>query len=661
MSAEIFISYARADRDRVLPLGERLREAGVTYWLDEGNIQGATLWGKEIVEAIRNAKVLVLFATEASFKSKNVAKEVAIASEWQKPILPVYLERVQVPDTLHYQLAGIQHVELFAEQEEEAFNGMLGAFHTIGVAINENIEIKPPLVATHHAPFILKKQAKSKKPLIVGLATLAIIGLALSLKFSGTAEKKGDSTKISPANGSAKRIALVPFRNIGPQQEDSFLAEGMHEEIDAMLSMAPNLMVKDGSRFKAQANDAGAIGKALQVDAIVTGSVRQAAGQLRVIVKLVDTRTEANLWTKTFDKKEGDVFAIQREIAQSVAEGLSIKLDAGYETRLAKRQTDNLEAYKLYLKGRALWNTRPKENMTAAIADFELALAKDPGFALAHVGIADCYSMLAAYGHSQPIIGYPKAKKELQAALKLNNGISEAHSSLGWVYYNYDWDWENGKRAFEEALRINPSNPEASRWYSQLLMANYDPQALEQINTALTLTPTSPITKTVHVRILTAFGKLDEAFKAAEKVTELDPTYFFGPYAKIEALTLQGKYDEALQIADAAAKGFGNHPTYLTAKGMLLGLAGRHDEARAIIQTLEQISSERPSSKHYFSMIYYAIGEHDKALTLLEESIVEKQFSIFLFSPRLYFTEIRDNERFKKIYSNLNVPIQSQP
>ncbi len=624
MSAEIFISYARADRDRVLPLVERLREAGVTYWLDEGNIQGATLWGKEIVEAIRNAKVLVLFATEASFKSKNVAKEVAIASEWEKPILPVYLERVQVPDTLHYQLAGIQHVEFFAEQEEEAFNGMLGALHTIGVAINENIEIKPPSVATHHAPFILKKQAKSKKPLIVGLATLAIIGLALSLKFSETTENKGDSTKISPVNGSAKRIALVPFRNIGPQQEDSFLAEGMHEDIDAMLSMAPNLMVKDGSRFKAQANDAGAIGKALQVDAIVTGSVRQAAGQLRVIVKLVDTRTEANLWTKTFDKKEGDVFAIQREIAQSVAEGLSIKLDAGYETRLAKRQPDNLEAYNLYLKGRALWNTRTKENMTAAIADFELALAKDPGFALAHVGIADCYSMLAAYGYSPTIIAYPKAKKELQAALKLNNGISEAHSSLGWVYYNYDWDWENGKRAFEEALRINPSNPEASRWYSQLLMASFDPQALEQIKTALTLTPTSPITKTVHVRILTAFGKLDEAFKAAEKVTELDPTYFFGPYAKIEALTLQGKYDEAIQIADAAAKGFGNHPTYLTAKGMLLGLAGRHDEARTIIQTLEQISSERPSSKHYFSMIYFAIGEQDKALTLLEESIAEK-------------------------------------
>jgi serine/threonine-protein kinase len=663
MSAEIFISYARADRDRVLPLVERLREAGVSYWLDEGNIQGATLWGKEIVEAIRNSKALVLIATESSFKSNNVAKEVAIASEWEKPILPVYLERIRVPDTLHYQLAGIQHVELFVEQEEAAFNSMLAALHNIGVTISDEIEIKAPAVATHHAPLIPKQSSKNKSPLVVGLATLAVVGLvlAIALKPSAPSDSSPDPGGIAPAEGSAKRIAVVPFRNIGPGQENTFLAEGMHEEIDAMLSMTPNLMVKDGSRFKEQANDAKKIGEALQVDAMVTGSVRQAGGELRVIVKLVDTRTEVNLWTKNFDKKEGDIFAIQREIAQSIAEGLSIKLDAGFETRVAKRQTDNLEAYNLYLKGRLLWNTRTKDNMTAAIEHFKLALTKDPGFALAHVGIADCYSMLAAYGHTPPIIAYPKAKKELQSALKLNNGISEAHSSLGWVYYNYDWDWENGKRSFEEALRINPSNPEANRWYSQLLMASYDPKALQQINAALTLEPASPITKAVHVRILTAFGKLNEAMQAAEKVTELGPTFFFGPYSKIEVLTLQGKYDEALMVAEVATKGFGNHPTYMTAKGMLLGLANKPDEARAIIRSLEQISSERPSSKHYLSMIYYALGDHDKALTLLEESIAEKQFSIFLFSPRLYFTKLTENEHFKKIYSNLNVPIKRKP
>ena len=167
----------------------------------------------------------------------------------------------------------------------------------------------------------------------------------------------------------------------------------------------------------------------------------------------------------------------------------------------------------------------------------------------------------------------------MQTALKLNSGISEAHSSLGWVYYNYDWDWENGKRAFEEALRINPSNPEANRWYSQLLMVNYDPLTLEQINTAITLTPASPINRFAHASILSAFGNLDEALQAAEKVTELDPTYFLGQYAKIEVLTLQGKYDEALKIADAAAKGFGNDLMTKTDPGKrLVGIMKIADE-----------------------------------------------------------------------------------
>ena len=171
----------------------------------------------------------------------------------------------------------------------------------------------------------------------------------------------------------------------------------MHEEINAMLSMAPNLMVKDGSRFKEQINDVKTVGQSLEVESILTGSVMQSNGKLRVIVKLVDAKTEANLWTKTFDKNEGDFFTIQREIAQSVAEGLSINLDSEYKILIAKRQTKNLEAYNLYLEARLLWNTRKKNKMYQAIEKYELALAKDPDFALGHAGIAECYNMIAAY------------------------------------------------------------------------------------------------------------------------------------------------------------------------------------------------------------------------------------------------------------------------
>ena len=245
---------------------------------------------------------------------------------------------------------------------------------------------------------------------VTPLLVLAVIGLVLALVLRPSEENE---TLRDLAPNLQNSIAVVPFRNIGPKSENDYLAEGMHEEINAMLSIAPNLMVKDGSRFKEQSNDVKIIGQSLEVDSIVTGTVMQANGRLRVIVKLVDASTEANLWTKTFDKTEGDFFTIQREIAQSVAEGLSVNLDGEFESLITKRQTENLEAYNLYLEARLLWNTRNKDKMYQAIEKYELALAKDPQFALGHVGIAECYNMIAGYGFSPPSIAYPKAKRAL--------------------------------------------------------------------------------------------------------------------------------------------------------------------------------------------------------------------------------------------------------
>ena len=189
----------------------------------------------------------------------------------------------------------------------------------------------------------------NKTGILIPILLLTIVGLVLALLFQLGDEKNnlGERTSNSNSNDPVQQnetknsIAIVPFRNIRTESENNFLAEGMHEEINAMLSMAPNLMVKDGSRFKDQINDVKIVGQSLEVESILTGSVIQSMGKLRVIVKLVDAKTEANLWTKTFDKNEGDFFTIQREIAQSVAEGLSINLDSEYKILIAKRQTKN--------------------------------------------------------------------------------------------------------------------------------------------------------------------------------------------------------------------------------------------------------------------------------------------------------------------------------
>ena len=218
-----------------------------------------------------------------------------------------------------------------------------------------------------------------------------------------------------------------------------------------MLSMTPSLLVRNASRMKETTLDPKAIGEMLKVDAILIGTVRQAGGQLRVTVKLVDTKTEANIWAKTFDKTESDVFSVQREIAQSVAEGLKLELGQAQQDQLAKRQTKNLEAYNLYLQGRKMWQTRTREGMRGSIEKFELALAKDPNFALAHVGIADAHNQLVSYTYAAAKVSFPRAERELIRALELNPQLSEAYASYGDVKWYYHWDWVGAEEAYKKA------------------------------------------------------------------------------------------------------------------------------------------------------------------------------------------------------------------
>ena len=261
MSAEVFVSYARVDRVRVLQLVERMRSAGIGVWIDEGGIHGASLWGQEIVDAIESASVMVLMLSDASINSDNVVKELSIASEDKKPILPVYLHQAEIPKSMRYQLAGIQHIEYHEGNEQAAFRSMCAALSRLGVANEGGGEIGERLtpVTTKHQGHLARPSARSRNVMwfsaIFGLAVIGLL-LAMVLRPNDTPEKalnqsQGNKLKSSEDFIALKEnktsLAVIPFRNIGPESEENFLAEGMHEEIDAMLSMTPSLLVKNAS------------------------------------------------------------------------------------------------------------------------------------------------------------------------------------------------------------------------------------------------------------------------------------------------------------------------------------------------------------------------------------------------------------------------------
>jgi len=669
MSAEVFVSYARTDRERVVELVERMRSAGIGVWVDEGGIHGASLWGQEIVDAIDASKVMVLMISDSSITSDNVVKELSIASEEKKPILPVYLQRSQLPKSMRYQLAGIQHIEFFEGQEDEAFQSMLVSLSRLGVSAGETEtkqdpppEIVPEDQSTATNGPVLPGR---KGGLVTALLALAVIGLVLALilrpdkstETPGGQAVEEDKSLAAPVKPSKTSIAVLPFRNIGPQEKESFLADGMHEEIDAMLSMTPSLTVKNASRMKDSELDPRAIGDALKVDAVLTGTVRQSGGQLRVIVKLVDTKTEENIWAKTFDKTESDVFSVQRDIAQSVAEGLKLEFGQAQQDQVAKRQTKNLEAYNLYIQGRKMWQTRTREGMRGSIEKFELALAKDPNFALAHVGIADAHNQLVGYAYAAAKVSFPRAERELIRALELNPQLSEAYASYGDLKYYYHRDWVGAEEAYKKAISINPNYPEARRWYSHLLLVlGRHQEAHQQIDVGIELKPTSPIMYFGKAVIYLRESNFDAAKELGNRMVSLDPSYVNGLKTLAQSEFGLGDFDESLRLANEGLQKFKNHSMYMTSKMRALRELGNLDDVKRVRDALfkKQESDLVPSM--VLARAEYYSGNVDAAISKLEQALEDQDIQLFPLDPRKEFEKLNGNPRFDAIWRKVGLP-----
>ena len=663
MSAEVFISYAARDRERVLGLVERLRGAGVTVWIDQAGIDVSTMWSQEIVSAIKGCKVMLLSISPNSTESENVVKELALASERKKPIIPVYLETAEIPETMEYQLAGIQRVEYFREKEDSAIEAMLRSLVKRGVHVDEKFtrnDLDEGLVSSlaSHNPSIEKTPSKKEREigLLTPILVLAIIGLILALFLKPGNENKPPISPIAKEKNVTNKtsITVLPFRNIGPADSESFLADGMHEEIDAMLSMTPSLTVKNASRLKDSVLDPKAVGEALKVDSVLTGTVRQSEGKLRVTVKLIDTKSEENIWASTFDKNESDIFSVQREIAEKVLDGLKLELGQEQENQLTKRQTKDIEAYNLYIQGRQLWNTRTREGMRDSIEKFELALNKDKNFALAHVGIADAYNFLVGYGHSPSRVTYPKAKQELNKAFTINENLSEAYASLGWIKYNFDWDWNAAEKALKNALKIDQNNPEARRWLSHLymLLGKYD-EAIQEIDLGIEIMPKSANMLTSKATYLLNIERLEETILILKEAEEYEPEFVGNFTPRILAEALNGNFKEAEDAYSRGSKLYNGR--FEIEKSIMLSLMGNKIESEKILNLELDKSESKIVSSASIATAYYFLENYEKTYSYLELAIKEKDPWLTTNFNRFNFNKIANKEKFKYIKRTINL------
>ncbi len=323
-------------------------------------------------------------------------------------------------------------------------------------------------------------------------------------------------------------IAVLPFENFSGDSANEFFSEGITDDIIAHLSRLEGLKVISRTsvmRYQGQQKPLRQIGMELGVATILEGSVRRAAGRVRVVAQLIDARTDEHLWAETYDRDLRDIFAIQSDIADRIETALGSTLGAGRRPEVAKRPTEDLEAYDLYLKGRYFWNRRRESTLRQAIDYFQRAIARDSNFALAYAGIADAYVVLPIYSTVPVAEAHPLARRAAERALALDPSLGEAHAALGYAYL-FAWEWAASERELRRAIELNPGYATGHQWYGLLLGATGRlEEATAEMQQALELDPLSLIINANLGDLFFWRRRLEDALAQVRRTLELDPDF----------------------------------------------------------------------------------------------------------------------------------------
>ncbi len=466
----------------------------------------------------------------------------------------------------------------------------------------------------------------------------------------------------APTEGSIKRdkrrIAVLPFANISADPKDEYFADGLTEELIANLTTVAGLRViarTSVMKFKNTNKGIGEISDELNVGTILEGSVRKAGNKLRINAQLIDSASEEHLWAQNYDKEMEDVFAIQSDIAQKVAGALQVRLLSSEIEGIDKRATVNVEAYTMYLKGRYHWNKRSETGLTAAITHFEQAIEKDPGYALAYAGLADCYSIMGFYAYREPSSVYPKANEFATKALEIDGNLAEAHASIGEFSMHYYHDWPKAEASLKRSISLKPNYSTAHLWYATYLQATgkVDESIFEE-KKALELDPLSLIINSDLARSYYFSRRFGEAEEQYRKVVEMDQNFAIAHKGLGEVLALGGRFEEAIAEIGKALEVSGGSFFIRDDLGYVYALSGKKGEARQVIEELKSAASQRYVPPYGIAVIYLGLGEIDAAFEWLEKAYREKCFLTFLKVDPI-FDGVRADPRFVSILRRLGL------
>jgi adenylate cyclase len=585
-TADVFLSYSRDDKARVLDLAGKLRAAGVNIWIDQGGIDGAALWGESIVRALEGAKVLLLMVSPSAVSSHNVAKEVMLTSERKGHILPVHLEPTTIPIGLKYPLAGIQHIEFYHGDPGENLQAILQSLDALGV------NITPPQAAVASG----------------GRVPPATAGAALA----------AHGAESLPDGGS---VAVLPFDNISPDPETDYFSDGLTEELIARLSLVSEIKLVSrwaSMQHKGRGQDIHAVGAALGARYIVGGGVRRFQDSVRITVQLVDVTTNLQLWGNTYKGKLDDIFDIQEQVAQQIVEALKLKLSFSEKLSLTKRPTLNAEAYDLYLRGQDQLYRLTKRSVEYAIQLFEKAIELDSRYAAAYAGCS------SAYGQMYQLIAREERYRELAQefsfkALMYDNNLPEAYRAMGLSYFL--WGKLNEATAScTKAVEIDPDDFIAHWTLGRIYFTEGKlEQALELFHRVAEIKPTFYAGHLDVAQTCLGLGRNQEAEVVYRRLLEIMPNYL-----------LQNPDDARARLIYAN----------------MLGRAGQRDEAIREGTKALVLSPGDPMMLYNAACMYVSLGESDRALDALRQAVEAGYTNIGWMRNDPDLVSLRDHPEF---------------
>jgi len=535
MAHDVFISYSSIDKNAADTVCSVLEQNGISCWIAPRDITPGLDFAEAIIDGIKSSKLFILVYSSNSSSSKQVIREVDRAVHNELPVINLRLEDVPLSKQLEYYLSSVHWLDAITPPLEEHINKLAcvvkillrkdeAKYDDLEKAIRDGtLRMGKDLRSIEGAGKHKWKKA-AISTVILGVILTATLLIALPLL----------KQKLSPeAAAMNKSIAVLPFNNLSDDPDQEYFSEGMMDEILDRLFKIGDLKVisrTSSMLYKDSKLSLKEIAGELGVSAILEGSVRRAGNLVRITVQLIDARTDAHLWSETYDGDLSDlsrIFIIQSEVAQSVARELKAVISPQEIELIEKIPTIDLQVYDEYLKARSYWSDFTKESLFKSVEYLNSAIEKNPDWAPLYAGLAEVWIWIQQAGWEQPSVAGPKILENLNKAMELDPDLAEVHYQSAVIAQLVEWDWEKSEKEFLKSLAINPNNPLARLMYAQLLLIlDRRDESLAQRELAISLDPLNPVTKLLYIGTLVLAGECKASISLMEEALTTNPKDF---------------------------------------------------------------------------------------------------------------------------------------